>query len=158
MKLLAVLGDGGHTRDTLKLIELLGPKYEYSYLVCSNDQISEGKIKFPGPLYKVSPPRRKQHNLLKDIFSLLSCVIQESIVLLQVRPKAILNGGAGVGVPISLLGRLLGVKIIYLENGCRVYTLSVSGKLLYHAAHLFFVQWEPLKEKYPKAIYAGRLA
>jgi len=158
MKVLVILGDGGHTRDTLKLVELLGPKYEYSYLMCNYDQISEAKIKFPGPVYKAPPPRAKRHNLLKDVFSLLLCALQESIVLLQVRPKAILNGGAGIGVPISILGRLLGVKIIYLENSCRVYTLSASGKLLYHVVHLFFVQWKPLKEKYPKAIYAGRLA
>lgn len=157
MKVLVILGGGGHTRDTLKLVELLGPKYEYSYLMCNDDQISEAKIEFPGPVYKVVRPRTKHYNLLKDVFSVLLCTLHESIVLLQVRPKAILNGGAGVGVPISFLGRLLGVKIVYLENGCRVHTLSASGKLLYHVAHLFFVQWEPVKEKYPKAICAGRL-
>ena len=158
MKVLAILGDGGHTRDTLKLVELLGPKYEYSYLMPVTDQISEAKIKFAGPVYKVPVPREKQHKPLRDLYTLFVCSVREATVLLKVRPKAILNGGAGIGVPISILGRLLGIKVIYLENGCRVYTLSASGKLLYHIAHLFFVQWEPLKEKYPKAIYAGRLA
>jgi len=128
MKVLVVLGDGGHTADTLRLVELLGPKYEYSYLMSDSDQISEGKIKFPGPA-----------------------------ILLRARPRAILNGAAGIGVPISILGRLLGVKVIYLENASRVYTLSRSGRILYHIVHLFFVQWESLKEKHPKAIYAGRL-
>jgi beta-1,4-N-acetylglucosaminyltransferase len=158
MKVLVVLGDGGHTRDTLRLVELLGPKYEYSYLMPTTDRVSEAKIKFAGPVYRVSIPREKQHKPLKGLYTLFVCSVREAIVLLKVRPKAILNGGAGIGVPISFLGRLLGVKIIYLENGCRVYTLSASGKLLYRVAHLFFVQWEPLKEKYPKAIYAGRLA
>jgi len=158
MRVLVVLGDGGHTRDTLRLVELLGPKYEYSYVMSTLDQISEGKIKLPGPVYKVPVPRGKLPHPLRDLYALVSCSVQEAMVLFKVRPKVILDGAAGIGVSLSVVGRLLGVKIVYLENSCRVYTLSTSGKLLYHMAHLFFVQWEPLKEKYPKAIYAGRLA
>jgi len=158
LKILVVLGDGGHTRDTLKLVEMLGPKYEYSYLMAHADQISEKKIDFPGPVYRVITPRDKQHNFPKDVLTSLLCALQEGWVLVKVRPKVLLNGGAGIGVPVSILSRLMGVKVIYLENGCRVYTLSMTGKIMYYVAHLFFVQWQPLKEKYAKTIYAGRLA
>jgi beta-1,4-N-acetylglucosaminyltransferase len=158
MRILVVLGDGGHTRDTLKLVELLGPRYEYSYMMSDIDKISEEKIKFSGPVFRVPNPRGKRHNLWRDLYSASVSSTRQLLVLLQVRPKAILNGGPGIGVPISFFGRLIGVKIIYLENGCRVYTLSASGKLLYWVAHLFFVQWPTLKEKYPRATYAGRLS
>ncbi|MCB0166213.1 MAG: hypothetical protein KDI79_18425, partial [Anaerolineae bacterium] len=67
MKILVVLGDGGHTRDTLKLVEMLGPKYEYSYLMAQADQISEKKIEFPGQVYRVVTPRDKHHNFPKDV-------------------------------------------------------------------------------------------
>jgi beta-1,4-N-acetylglucosaminyltransferase len=157
MKVLVVLGDGGHTADTLKLVELLGPKYEYSYLMSDGDQISEGKIKFAGPVYRAPVPHGKVQSLLASLRPLFLCTIREFVILLKVRPRVILNGAAGIGVPISILGRLLGVKVIYLENASRVYSLSLSGRILYHVAHLFFVQWESLKEKYPKVIYAGRL-
>jgi beta-1,4-N-acetylglucosaminyltransferase len=157
MKVLVVLGDGGHTADTLRLVELLGPKYEYSYLMSDGDQISEGKIKFPGPVYRAPIPHKKRQSVLSAPWPLLLCTVRELAILLRARPRAILNGAAGIGVPISILGRLLGAKVIYLENASRVYTLSRSGRILYHIVHLFFVQWEYLKEKHPKAIYAGRL-
>jgi beta-1,4-N-acetylglucosaminyltransferase len=77
--------------------------------------------------------------------------------LLKVRPKAVLSAGAGIAVPISVFARLAGVKIIHVESASRVRSLSLTGKIMYRIAHLFFVQWEPLKDRYPKAIYAGRL-
>lgn len=49
--------------------------------------------------------------------------------------------------------------MVFLILVCRVKTLSLSGKLLYHlrVTDLFFVQWLELYEKYPKSIYSGRL-
>lgn len=157
MKVLVVLGEGGHTTQMLKLVELLGPTYDYSYLVPAHDRTSEGKIKIARPIYRARLPRGKSSNLLPTLKLSLLCSVQELSVLLKVRPKAILSAGAGIAVPVSVFGRLMGVKIIHVESASRVHTLSLSGKIMYRIAHLFFVQWEPLKEKHPKAIYAGRL-
>ncbi len=156
MKVLAVLGEGGHTAEMLKLVGLLGPIYDYSYLMLKHDRTSEEKIKIAGPVYRVILPRGRRPDF-SSILKLLLCSIQEFLVLLKVRPKAILSAGAGIAVPISVFGWLLGVKIIHAETACRVHTLSLAGRIMYHIAHLFFVQWEPLKEKCPKAVYAGRL-
>jgi beta-1,4-N-acetylglucosaminyltransferase len=157
MKVLVILGGGGHTAQMLKLVELMGPAYDYSYLIPPHDQTSEGQIKIVGPMYRANFPRGKRSNLLTTLKLSFLCSVQEFSVLLQVRPKAILSAGAGIAVPISVFGWLLGVKIIHVESASRVHTLSVTGKIMYRIAHLFFVQWESLKEKYPKAIYAGRL-
>jgi beta-1,4-N-acetylglucosaminyltransferase len=157
MKVLAVLGEGGHTAQMLKLVKLLEPTYDYSYLMPKNDRTSERRIKIAGPVYRANPPRGKSSNPLTTLKLFLLCSVQELSVLLQVQPKAILSAGAGIAVPISIFGWLLGVKIIHVESASRVHTLSLTGKIMYRIAHLFFVQWEPLKEKYPKAIYAGRL-
>ena len=78
-------------------------------------------------------------------------------VVLRVRPRVILSTGANIAVPISIFGRLMGVKVIHVETGSRVHTMSSTGKLMYRIANLFFVQWESLQKDYPKAIYAGRL-
>ena len=50
-------------------------------------------------------------------------------------------------------------RIVYIESIARVSTLSLSGKLLYHLriADLFLVQWQELKDRFPRAVYAGRL-
>lgn len=156
MKVLVILGEGGHTTEILQLVEALGPIYDYSYLIATHDQISESKIKIKGPVYRTRLPRGLRTSFLASVVNTLLCSIQQFSILLQSRPRAILSAGAGIAVPISLFGRLLGVKIIHIETACRVRTLSLSGRILYHIAHLFFVQWEPLKKKYPKAIYAGR--
>jgi beta-1,4-N-acetylglucosaminyltransferase len=156
MKALVILGEGGHTTEILKLVESLGPIYDYSYLMPVHDRTSEARIKIPGPVYRANLPRVERSNLLSTLKLSFLCSVQELWILLRVWPKAILSAGAGIAVPISVFGRLLGVKIIYVESACRVHTLSLTGKIMYRIAHLFFVQWEPVKKKYPKAIYAGR--
>jgi UDP-N-acetylglucosamine:LPS N-acetylglucosamine transferase len=72
-------------------------------------------------------------------------------------PKAMITTGAGIAITAALACRSLGVKIIFVETGSRVTSLSTTGKILYRLADLFLVQWEPLAEKHPRAVYAGRL-
>ena len=50
-------------------------------------------------------------------------------------------------------------QIIYFESIARVSSLSLSGKILYdlRLADLFFVQWPDLQQRFPRALYAGRL-
>jgi len=157
MNVLVVLGEGGHTTEILKLVDLLGPIYHYSYLIPIHDHTSKGKIKMVGPVYRANLPRGKRSNLLTTLKDCFMCSVQQFRILLRAQPAAILSAGAGIAVPISIFGRLLGAKIIYVETACRVRMLSVTGRILYCIAHLFFVQWESLVAQYPKAIYAGRL-
>jgi beta-1,4-N-acetylglucosaminyltransferase len=156
MKILVVLGDGGHSTEMLRLLELLGPTYEYSYMMATTDSISESKITWKGPIYRVPVPFGK-HDSDRNPSRAIGPILRQLIVLLRVRPKAILSTGANIAVPISVFGRLMGVKVIHIETGSRVYTMSSTGKLMYRIADLFFVQWEPLQKDYPKAICAGRL-
>jgi UDP-N-acetylglucosamine:LPS N-acetylglucosamine transferase len=156
VKVLAVLGDGGHTTEMARLLCLLGPDYRYSYMLTTTDRISESKIAHPGPIYRVLEPLGK-HTGERNPLRVLWATLQQIGVLWRVRPRVIVTSGANVAVPICVLGRLAGVKIIFIETGSRVFSLSSTGKLMYRIAHLFFVQWEPLTERYPRAIYAGRL-
>jgi beta-1,4-N-acetylglucosaminyltransferase len=156
MKVLVILGDGGHSAQMFRLLELLEPNYEYNYMMATTDSISEGKVTWKGPVYRV-PPLHGKHTRYRGLVRAIGPILKQLIVLLRVRPRAILSTGANIAVPISVFGRLLGVKVIHIETGSRVYTMSSTGKLMYRIAHLFFVQWESLQEDYPKAIYAGRL-
>ncbi|MDM8519993.1 PssD/Cps14F family polysaccharide biosynthesis glycosyltransferase [Anaerolineales bacterium HSG6] len=156
MKVLVVLGDGGHSTEMLKLVELLGAEYEYQYMITTNDHISEGKIEYQGPIYRVPLPLDKP-SIGRNPFRMIRGILSQFTVLVRCRPKAILSTGANIAIPISTFGRLFGVKVIHVETGSRVYKMSSTGKVMYRIANKFFVQWEPLQEKYPKAIYAGRL-
>lgn len=157
MRLLIVLGSGGHTKEMLRLVDLMGPGYEYSYLVCADDDLSAQKIKTPGAVYRVIRPRLLNIGALTIGLRTLWAAGQAFAALWQTRPRAIISAGPGIAVPACILAKCLGIKVIYIETGSRVFALSMSGKILSHFADLFFVQWEELLSLYPKAICAGRL-
>ena len=157
MKLLVVLGEGGHTKEMLRLVDLLGPGYEYSYLIHTNDKLSPQKIKIAGPVAKVILPRWKRIGLPAILLRSSLAMIQSLVALLRIRPSAIIASGPGVAVPPCILAKCLGIKVIFVETGSRVFGLSATGKVLYRFADMFFVQWPELVPLYPRAIYAGRL-
>lgn len=76
-------------------------------------------------------------------------------VLRRFRPEAILSTGAGLAVPFFLVGRLLGIKLVYVESVTRTETISLTGRLVYRLADRFFVQWPEVARRFPRAEYAG---
>ena len=64
--ILVALGEGGHTKEMLTLVDMLGDDYAYAYIIVADDPISEKKIRRPGPVYRVQRPRDKEHHLLRD--------------------------------------------------------------------------------------------
>jgi beta-1,4-N-acetylglucosaminyltransferase len=157
MRLLIVLGSGGHTKEMIHLVNLLGPVYDYAYLVCADDRLSSQKIQVQGPVFRVARPRKKVMALPVVILRTALAALQSLGVILRTRPQAIISTGPGVAVPACVLAKLLGIKVIYIETGSRVFALSSSGRILYRFADLFFVQWPELLAAYPKAVYEGRL-
>lgn len=157
LKLLVVLGDGGHTTETCRLVDLLGPGYAYTYVVADSDHLSARRIPFPGPIHRLRRPRAKDDMLLIAIFKTALSMLNALRVCLAVRPDAVLGTGPALMVPIAVAAKLSGSKVIFVETGSRVTQLSWTGKIMLRFADLFFVQWEPLRERYPQAIFAGRL-
>ena len=157
MKLLIVLGGGGHTAQMLRLANLLGSEYEYHYLVVKEVEFSRDKLKMPGEIYYVRRPRGMHDPVFASVVNSVVALAQIIIILLRVCPRAVIGCGPAISVLASVVGKLVRAKAIHIETGSRVSELSLSGKTMYHIADLFFVQWMPLKDKHPKAIYAGRL-
>jgi len=157
MKLLIVFGEGGHTKQLLNLVYLLGEDYEYAYLMTPQDPLAATHLPISGPAYRVIRPRAKRDHLRLAVVKTLIAAGQSLVVLIRVRPKAIISAGPAIAVPVSVMGKLLGVRIVFIESASRVGRLSLTGRIMYHLADLFFVQWPVLQQAYPKAIYAGRL-
>ena len=156
MKLLVVLGEGGHTKEMLELVDSLGPRYRYVYLLVKGDELSQHRIRLPGAVYRVQRPRYKVHNVIMDSAKTVVCAAQALWVLMRERPRAVVTCGPGVAVPVCLLAKLLGIAVVFIETGSRVRRLSTTGRTLYRFADLFLVQWSELLASHPKAIYAGR--
>lgn len=158
LRVLVVLGEGGHTVEMVRLVNLLGPRYAYTYMLVREDRLSEQKIPIPGPIYRVNRPQEKQDPAHRIAFGHARLTLQSLRVLWKVRPHVVIHSGPGVGVPITYLARAAGIPVIYVENGARVRMPSRTGRLVYRFTDLFFVQWPDLiQTAYPRAIYAGML-
>jgi beta-1,4-N-acetylglucosaminyltransferase len=161
LRLLVVLGEGGHTKQMLRLVELLGPGYDFHYIINQGDMLSALRLPFPGPTYALRRPRAKRggrtDSAPRAAWQTFVAMGQAWRVVRRVRPHAVIGAGPSVSVPVSLAGKLHGAKVIHVETASRVHTLSLTGKIMYRVADLFIVQWETLRERYPRAVYAGRL-
>ena len=79
-----------------------------------------------------------------------------ALILAKERPFAIISTGAEIAIPAFLLGKVLGMRLVFVESLCRVSKPSGTGFLLYPLADLFLVQWPQLVNSYgPRAEYAG---
>jgi UDP-N-acetylglucosamine:LPS N-acetylglucosamine transferase len=157
MKLLVVLGEGGHTTELLNLVDLLGDRYEYHYVISKQDNLSADQLRIDGPIYRLLRPRGKDTASALAALRTIVTAFQALRVVLRVRPKAVLSTGPAIAVPVAILGKLFGARVIFVETGSRIRTVSMTGRIMYRWADLFFVQWPQLKEELPRAIYAGRL-
>jgi UDP-N-acetylglucosamine:LPS N-acetylglucosamine transferase len=83
--------------------------------------------------------------------------IQSIKILWKKKPKVIFTTGAGIALATCVFGKIMGAKIIFLESGARITTASKTGKLMYFFSDTYFVQWKPLLELFPKAVYVGPL-
>jgi UDP-N-acetylglucosamine:LPS N-acetylglucosamine transferase len=75
-------------------------------------------------------------------------------VVRRYRPDVILSTGAALAVPFFVVGRLLGVRLVYVESFTRVQRPALTGRLVYPLTNVFFVQW-PTSSRRKRAIYAG---
>uniref|UniRef100_A0A3B1KET0 UDP-N-acetylglucosamine transferase subunit ALG14 n=1 Tax=Astyanax mexicanus TaxID=7994 RepID=A0A3B1KET0_ASTMX len=124
---LVVAGSGGHTTEIIRLMGSLSQAYSPRHYVIADTD-------------KMSEDKIRTFEASK-----------------------VLCNGPGTCIPLCVAGLLLGilglkrVLLVYVESICRVESLSLSGKILYHLSDYFFVQWQPLQTKYPKSIYMGRI-
>lgn len=78
-------------------------------------------------------------------------------VLRKERPDVIVSSGAAVAVPFFYLGKLFGMKTIYIEVFDRIDKPTMTGKMVYPVTGRFIVQWEEMKQVYKKAINLGSI-
>ncbi|WP_125708797.1 PssD/Cps14F family polysaccharide biosynthesis glycosyltransferase [Companilactobacillus zhongbaensis] len=94
------------------------------------------------------PTNRNIKNLIKNTFLAIK-------VLKKERPDLIISSGAAVAVPFFYIGKLFGAKTVYIEVFDRIDKPTLTGKLVYPITDLFVVQWEEMKQVYPKAVNLG---
>ncbi len=76
-------------------------------------------------------------------------------VLRRRRPDVILSTGAALAVPLFLVGKMMGIRLIYVESVTRTSSLSFSGRLVYPLADRFFAQWPEAAATKPRIEFEG---
>ena len=151
-KICITFSSGGHFTEASKATILLN-EFNRFYVTFKTEHLKE--FMKSNKVYFITHP--KHGFIIKRLFLLFLNAFQATFILLKERPTHIVSTGADVTVPLSVIGRLLGAKLIYVESGGQVYTPSLTGRLVYKFANLFLVQWEPQMKKFPDATYGGPL-
>ena len=100
--------------------------------------------------YYVDPINRRERNAIWKIIKLFGEAFR---ILKKERPDCFVSTGALISIPVLLLGKLQGKKIVFIETLARVESPSVSGRIAYRFADVFIVYWESLLKYYPNANY-----
>lgn len=73
------------------------------------------------------------------------------------KPDIIISSGAAAAVPFFYIGKLFGVKTVYIEVFDRIDKPTMTGKMVYPVSDKFIVQWEEMEKVYPKAVCLGSI-
>lgn len=148
MKIVFAASSGGHF-EQLMMLKPLMEKHD-SILVTEKTDYSMGRTDVK--TYYMKQINRKEllfiPKFIGNSFRALRIIIKE-------RPSVMITTGVLAIVPLALLIKLFGGKLIYIESFAKVTSKTLSGKLLYKFADQFYVQWEEMLKLYPKAIYKG---
>lgn len=137
---------GGHLAEALAAISETDMD---RFFVTKEDAHIKGRL-VGSKVYYVEDPHTSILGYMKN-------AIQSAAVFIRERPRIILTTGAGIALATCLIGWIYGSKIIFVESGARVTTMSKTGRILYRIADVSYVQWRSLQRHYPKSIYVGRL-
>ena len=145
IKICLISSPGGHLTYLLYLRSIWK---QYAHFWVTSDAGALSRSLTGETLFYIIDPQR---NIIKFIRNW----VQAGSLLIKESPDVIITTGSGIAIPICILGRLLGKKIVFIETAAAVRVLSLTGKIIYPLAHLFIVQWKYLLPKYPKAVYGG---
>ena len=136
---------GGHLQEMLQLRPVYA-EYEHFYIL--NDRIS-----LPEPMQGKTYFIRHSERDLLFFWNLWEAFR----VFWRERPTHLISTGAGLAVPLALVARAFGIKVMFIETFAAIRRPTLTGRLLYRLADRFVYQWPYLRDHYPAAQYAGTI-
>lgn len=145
-KVCLISSSGGHY-EQLSMLKPLGEKYDIFWVT--------EETGYKGNADYYLPQTGSNDKML--IAKLFVMAIKTLMLWIKEKPDAVISTGTLIAIPISLLAKLLGKKVIYIETFARVNDCTRAGKLMYKVADLFVYQWEPLGKFYPNGVFGGSI-
>lgn len=159
---------GGHFSQMMALHDLFG-KYD-TVLVTDNVYASKEEtpaLKDVGVVEHPMGMARKRKKLSEKVINersrwqsflgYISLMLECKQLWNKYRPAVIITTGSNIAVGLFLYGKLKGSKLIFIETRAKVYSKTMTGKIVGKVADKIFVQWPEMKKIYPNAEYLGTL-
>ena len=147
-KICFAASSGGHY-EQLMMLKPMMEKYDSFVITEQTDYRVESKNQ---RTYYMRQVNRKEKTF---IFAMLINCIRSLKIYFKEKPDVVICTGVLAMIPICLISKLNGKKLIYIESFAKVTSPTETGKLMYRFADQFYVQWESMLDFYPKAIYIG---
>lgn len=152
VKILFTSSSGGHYEQLMMLRPLM-ERFD-SYLLTEKTVYSSSKNNGQLPTMYLRQVNRREKLVL---FVLLYNTCLSLVALLKCKPDYIISTGALATVPVLVLGKIMGKKIIFIESFAKIKSPTKTGRFVYKFADKFYVQWLSMKRVYPNAIFKGAL-
>jgi beta-1,4-N-acetylglucosaminyltransferase len=147
-EVLLVCTGGGHLLQLWSL-RAAWAGYSQAWVVGSHEGSDVASLLEHDRVYRAHP--RASRSVRKLILNLLLA----RRLLRELRPRVILTTGAAVAVPFAWLGRLYGIRVVWVETLARAESPSLSCRLVAPVADRVYVQWPELVDEVRHARYAG---
>jgi hypothetical protein len=143
--ILAIASIGGHWIQLMRLMPLFA---ENSVTFASNKANLKETIQ--GHKFHLVPDANKDDKMM-----LIKCSASVFWYVLSARPQVIITTGAAPGLLAILMGKVLGIKTIWIDSIANVEKLSLSGNIAVKIADRVYTQWAHLAT--PKIIFSGNV-
>ena len=151
-RILFISSTGGHLNELMQLKPLLR-NYDYNIVTEKTKSTVNLKEKYNNKIGFLVYGTK--HNMLTYPFKLIYNCFKSLYYYIKFHPDYIITTGAHTAGPMCCIGKIFGSRVIYIETFANINTKTVTGKLLYHIADKFIVQWPDMKKIYPKAVDGG---
>lgn len=131
------------------MLKPLMEKYD-SFILTEKTKYSAGNENIK--TYRLKQVNRKE---AARYLILLWDSLRSLVIYLKQRPNVVITTGVLAMIPMCLLCKMFGGRLIYIESFAKVTSPTETGKLLYKYADRFYVQWEDMLAVYPEATYVG---
>lgn len=147
-KLCFAASSGGHFEQISMLKPLMD---EYDSFVIT--EATEYKASIKGEkMYYLHQVNRKEWSL--PLWMLVNA-FKSFLLLVKEKPDVVITTGVLAMVPLCLMAKAFGKKLVYIESFAKVSSPTETGRFLYKFADRFYVQWQSMKKFYPNAIFLG---
>lgn len=147
-KICFIASSGGHLEQIMMLKPLMD-KYN-SFIVTEKTEYS-----FDSKGEKVYYLRQVNRQEKTFIWNSIVNTFKSFEIYRIEKPDVVISTGALATIPICLIAKLHGKKLIFIESFAKVNSPTLTGKFLYKFADQFYIQWKEMQEIYPNAIYKG---